>query len=368
MPSALVYIGGVNRGIGYVANAAGEGIAAFSLDLETGKAIPLGITKGIDNPTFVAMAPDGANLVAVSEVDGWHEGIVTAYRVDRESGALGYLNKQPTRGDHTCHAGFDPSGRYVGIANYGGLPVAERPNKSFVIYAMDEELSVPRAEVAHHGQGPNTERQSRPHAHCVRWSPDGRFLIVADLGIDRLMVYRFDAGSGTVTLQHEVAMKPGAGPRHVAFHPTLPVLYCVNELSSTLVTMAFDSASGALAAIGAVSTLPAGGHAGNSCSALAVGRTGAHVYVGNRGHDSIACMAIDPHTGKASFQSTTPAEGAVPRDIAFDPSGSILAVANQESNEVALFRHDPGTGVLTALPHKISVGSPTVISFHPQLR
>ncbi len=368
MPSALVYIGGVNRGIGYVANAAGEGIAAFTLDLETGETTSLGVTQGIENPTFVAMAPDGTNLVAVSEVEGWHEGLVTAYRVDAESGVLRYLNKQPTRGDYTCHAGFDPSGRYVGIANYGGLPVTERPNRSFAIYALDDELSSPQAEVTHQGQGPRAERQSRPHAHCVRWSPDGRFLVIADLGIDRLMVYRFDADSGAVILQHEVAMQPGAGPRHVAFHPALPVLYCVNELDCTLVTMAFDKHSGALEPTSSASTLPEGGHAGNSCSALAISQSGRHVYVGNRGHDSVACLAIEPQSGKASFQETNPTGGAVPRDIAFDPSGSILAVANQESDEVALFRQDPETGALTALSHKFKVGSPTSIAFHPKLR
>lgn len=368
MPSALVYIGGVNRGIGYVANAAGEGIAAFEVDLETGAATAIGVTKGIDNPTFVAMAPDGARLVAVSEVDGWHEGLVTLYGVEPASGALRYINKQPTRGDYTCHAGFDPAGHFVGIANYGGQPVSERPNRSFVIYALDDELSPPRAEVSHEGQGPVAGRQSRPHAHCVRWSANGRFLVVSDLGVDRLMVYRFDAATGGLTLAHEVAMQPGAGPRHVQFHPTLPVLYCVNELNSTLATLAFDAESGALEHIAAASTLPEGGHVGNSCSALAVSMTGGHVYVGNRGHDSIACFAIDSSSGAARLGSITPSDGLVPRDIAFDPSGRVLAVANQESDEVVLFRADPVSGALTALPHRIAVGSPTAISFHPKLR
>jgi 6-phosphogluconolactonase len=368
MPSALVYIGGVNRGIGYVANAAAEGIAAFEIDLDSGASRALGVTRGIDNPTYLALSPDGGTLVAVSEVDGWHEGVVSCYRVDPSNGVLRYCNKQPSRGDYTCHTGFDPTGRFVGVANYGGMPITELPNRSFALYTVDEELSPPCAQVTHAGQGADAIRQTRPHAHCVRWSPDGRFLIVSDLGIDRLVVYRFDAVKGAVEPHGEVALTPGAGPRHVLFHPSLPILYCVNELDGTLVTMAFDAASGNLRPLATASTLPEAGYSGNACSALAISKTGDHVYVGNRGHDSVACLVTDTATGIASFQSTTPSGGSVPRDIAFDPSGTTLAVANQESDHVALFRRDASTGALSALGPGIDVGSPTVIAFHPELR
>ncbi len=368
MPKALLYIGGVNRGIGYVAAPAGEGIAAFLLDLDTGAAEPLGVTRGIDNPTFVAVSPDGRRLAAVSEVDGWHEGTLTAYDIDAASGALRYINKQPTRGDYTCHVGFHPSSRFLGTANYGGLPITERPNRSFALYPLGDELGAPSAEVTHQGSGPVSGRQDRPHAHCVRWTPDARFVVISDLGIDRLRIYRFDAANGSVSEHGEVALPPGAGPRHVQFHPTLPVLYCVNELDCTLATLAFDADAGTLQFIEAVSTLPEGGHKGNSCSAIAVAADGSHVYVANRGHDSVARFAIDPSTGTARFLGTTPCGGRVPRDMAFDPSGTLLVVANQESDRLGLFRYRADTGALEPLPHSVAVGTPTAVAFHPQLR
>lgn len=370
MASALLYIGGVNRGIGYVAKAAGEGIAAFALDLESGNAEALGVTSGIDNPTFVAVAPDGQSLAAVSEVDGWHEGLITAYELKAGTAGLRYLNKQPTRGDYTCHLGFDNSGHYVGIANYGGLPVTERPNRSFAIYPRhaDFSLGAPCAEITHEGTGPDASRQSRPHAHCIRWTPDNRFVIVSDLGLDRLMIYRFDDKTGAVEKHGEARLADGAGPRHFLFHPAMPVLYCVNELDCTVSTLAFDPGTGDLLVLASVSTLPAGGHAGSSGSAIGIAAGGRHLYVGNRGHDSVARFAIDQESGLLRFLGTTPAGGRIPRDFAFDPTGSVLAVANQESDCVTLFRYQPESGDLEPLASPIRVGSPTAIAFHPTLR
>ncbi|HEV7344608.1 MAG TPA: lactonase family protein [Devosia sp.] len=369
MPSALFYLGGVNREIGYVAKPAAEGIAAFLLDLDTGAARPLDVTKGIDNPTFVAVSPDGRMLAAVSEVGDWNEGLVTAYEIDPTSGALRYCNKQPTGGAHSCHIGFHPSAHHLGVANYGGLPPIERPNRSFSLYPLTgDTLGAPSAAVTHRGQGGDAERQSRPHAHCVRWSPDGRFVVVADLGIDRLLVYRFDAESGGVEPHGEVALKAGAGPRHVQFHPSLPVLYCVNELDCTLANIAYDAKAGALELIATGSTLARDGHADSSCSAIAITRDGKHLYVGNRGDDSIARFSLDPRDGTATLLGTTPAGGRVPRDLALDPSGTILAVANQESDQVRLFRYRAESGDLEAIGMPIAAGSPTAIAFHPQLR
>ena len=369
MASVLLYVGGVNRGIGYVAKAAGEGIAAFRLDLETGRANQVGVTKGIDNPTFVAVAPGGLSLAAVSEVDGWHEGLITAYALDADTGALRYLNKQPTRGDYTCHLGFDRSGQYVGVANFGGLPVTEKPNRSFVIYPRsdDGELGAPCAEITHHGSGADPKRQSRPHAHCIGWTPDNRFVIVSDLGIDRLMVYRFDAISGAVEAHGEIGLSAGAGPRHYIFHRSLPVLYCVNEIDCTLSTLSFDAEAGTAQIVSMVSTLPLEGHPGNSCSAIDMAAGGRHIYVGNRGHDSIARFVLDAETGEATLLGTTPAGGHIPRDFAFDPTGTVLAVANQESDCVTLFRYRPDSGDLDAIDPPIRVGSPTGIAFHPKL-
>lgn len=370
MSSALVFIGGVNRPIGYVAKAAGEGIAAFLVDLETGTARSLGVTGGIDNPTFVAVSPDGQSLLAVSEVAGWNEGTISAYVIDPNTGALTYLNKQPTRGDATCHLGFDHSGRYAASVNYAGLSMDAKPNRSVVVYPRHEDgsLGAPAAEMTHKGTGGDPKRQDRPHAHCVRWTRDNRFVIVADLGIDRLVIYRFDEKTGALTPHGEAKLPAGAGPRHFCFHPDLPVVYCANELDCTLATLAFDAEAGTLEVTDTLSTLPAGEGEGAAVSAIAIAKGGRHVFVGNRFHDSIARFEIDPKTGAARFLGTTPCGGRVPRDFAFDPSGEVLVVANQESDRLNLFRYRTETGGLDPFGDPIKTGSPTAVAFHPKLR
>jgi len=369
MPSALFYVGCCNRPLGYVKNVAGKGISAYRLDLESGATEALGITEGIDNPTFLEVARDGRSLSAISEVAGWNEGDITAYAIDYDSGALTYLCKQPTRGDGPAHNSHDGTGRFAAIANYSGLPAEARPNQSIAIYPRDEDgtLRPPVAEIRHHGTGPDAGRQERPHAHCVRWTPDNRLVVVADLGIDRLLVYRFDETTGSLTPHRETLMPPGSGPRHFRFHPSLPFAYCVNELTCTLASLAFDAEAGTFEILAIESTIPQPGE-GDSGSAIDIAVGGKHLYVGNRGHDSIAGFAIDQGTGIARFIGTTPCGGRVPRDFAFDPSGQVLVVANQESDVLSLFRYQPDTGALAPLGQPIPSGSPTAIAFHPRLR
>jgi 6-phosphogluconolactonase len=369
MASALFYVGCCNRGLPYVAAAAGEGIAAFRLDLETGAAVALGVTERIDNPTFLEVSPDGVSLAAVTEMSGWNEGTITAYGVNRYTGALTYLSKQATRGDATCHVGHDRSGRFAASANYSGLPMTERPNRSFAIYprAADGALGAAIAEATHLGTGPNRARQSRPHAHCVRWTPDNRFVVVADLGLDQLKIYRFDSQTGAVRPHGELALPPGSGPRHFVFHPSLPFAYCANELTCTLASLSFDAEEGSFALLDVTPTVPAANFEGSSCSAIQIAAGGQHVYVGNRGHDSIAGFTIDQSTGIARPIGHTPAGGRVPRDFAFDPTGHVLAVANQDSDMITLFRYDADSGALDPWGDTISTGSPTAIAFHPNI-
>lgn len=368
MPSALFYVGCVNRGPSFVSNPSGKGIAAYRLDLDCGAVQALGVTEGIDNPAFLEVAPDGVSLSAISEVSGWNEGDITAYGIDYGTGALSYLSKQPTRGDGTTFTSHDSTGRFAAIANYSGLPAEARPNQSVVIFPRDADgtLQPMVSEMRHHGTGPDTERQERPHAHCVRWTPDNRFVVVADLGTDQLVVYRFDAATGGLAPHGALDMPKGSGPRHFRFHPTLPFAYCVNELTGTLASLAFDAEAGQFTILAMTPTLSAP-VAGNSGSAIALAADGRHVYVGNRGHDSVACFTIDQATGLAKLVGTTPCGGRVPRDFAFDPTGTVLIVANQEGNNIALFRCEPQTGALTALGEPIATGSPTAIAFHPRL-
>jgi len=358
-------VGSCNRPLPYFATANGQGIAAFGFDERTGAATPAGITTGIDNPTFLAIDPRGATVNATSEVLDWNEGTVTAYAINRQTGALEYINKHPTRGSIAAQMSFDKTGRFALAANYGAGPMTQRPNRSLVVYPRqpDGELGSPVAEAAHEGHGPDAARQDRPHAHCVLATPDNRFLVVADLGIDRLVVYRFDAASGAIARHAEAVLPAGSGPRHFVFHPTLPRAYVVNELTSTVATLAFDAAAGSLEVVAVAATVPEAALAHNHCSEIRVAVDGRRLYVGNRGHDSLSRFAIDGASGIPSLVDAVPSGGKTPRHFAFDPSGKFLAVANQDSDCIALFSVDPVDGALRPLPDSVMTGTPTAVAF-----
>ncbi len=365
MPKTLLFVGSCTRPLPYFATANGQGIAAFRFDERTGAATPAGITTGIDNPTFLAIDPQGATVNATSEVLDWNEGTVTAYAIDRQTGALEYINKQPTRGSIAAQMSFDRTGRFALAVNYSVGPMTRRPNRSLVVYPRqaDGELRPPVAEAAHEGHGPDAARQERPHAHCVLATPDNRFLVVSDLGIDRLVVYRFDAASGAIARHAEAVLPAGSGPRHFVFHPTLPRAYVVNELTSTVASMAFDAATGSLEVLAVATTVPEAALAHNHCSEIHVTADGRRLYVGNRGHDSLSRFAIDAASGIASLVDTVPSGGKTPRHFACDPSGKFLAVANQDSDCITFFSIDPADGALSPLPAFVATGTPTAVAF-----
>ena len=366
MAKALMFVGSCNGVLGYVPEPKGKGISAYRLDLETGAAEFLAAETDIVNPTFVAVAPDGKSLLAVSEFAGAVEGELSSYALGAATGKLTLRGRTGTRGWTPAHLSFDASGRYAAAINYGDAP-PDQPGVSVVVVERTADGGIGRvvAEATHKGSGPDAGRQSRPHAHCVRWTPDNRFVVVADLGIDALVVYRFDAATGAIAHLRDVALTPGAGPRHFVFHPDGRYVYVANEMSSTVASFAFDAADATFRMLGESSTLPQA-TPGNSCSAIQISSDGAHLFVGNRGHNSVARFSIDA-SGIARFIGTTPCGGKVPRDFAFDPSGRVLAVANQASDVITLFRLDPKSGDLLPLGMPISSGTPTAIAFHPTL-
>ena len=237
------------------------------------------------------------------------------------------------------------------------------PGRQSLRFRRRDAYTLPlTAEVAHTGHGPNAGRQERPHPHCVRWTPDGRFVLVADLGIDKVISYAFDAAAGTLAPQGEVALPPGSGPRHIAFHPSLPFVYVVNELSSTVASFAFDAAAGRLELLGTALAVPEAQVGKSWCSAIKIAPDGRYLFVGNRGEDTIAGFAIDPKSGVVTLASTTPSGGEIPRDFDFSPGGRLLAVANQNSNRVDLFAYDAASGALTPKA-VIETGTPTAIGW-----
>jgi 6-phosphogluconolactonase len=360
----FVYVGGCNRPTPYFASANAQGISIFAFDPETAAATPVATQGGIENPTFLAAASDGTALYATSEVMEWNEGLISAYRIDPSTGRLDYINRQSALGGITAHASLDRTGRNLLLANYMMLPETERPNQSVAVFPLraDGGLAPASASAAHPGKGHDPARQDRSHAHCVLATPDNRFVVVSDLGTDRLVTYRFDAAAGTLERAAETELPPGSGPRHFVFHPTKPFAYGVNELASTVASLAFDAETGSFTVLDVTPTVAESARAGNHCSEIRLGPDGRFLYVANRGHDSLSVFKVGDD-GIARLRSTVASGGRTPRHFAFAPDGRTLAVANQDSDSIALFAVDPEDGRLSHLGRDIAVGTPTAICF-----
>jgi 6-phosphogluconolactonase len=274
-------------------------------------------------------------------------------------GALKRRSEQSSGGGAPCYVSVDRSGRVALVANYAGGNVALLPVKN------DGSLA-PVAHVdQHHGKGPNAARQEAPHAHCIVPDASNRFALAADLGVDRVFVYRIDIEGKTLRRVEsgDAVMKPGAGPRHIAYHPTLPLVFVSNELDSTVATLRFDANRGALSPLSTHSTLPAAWKGANFPADIHVAPSGRTVYVSNRGHNSIAVFSIAKPTGALTLEQTISTEGDWPRNFSLHPSGRWLLVANQRSNSVVVFARDERTGRLTPTHERIELPSPVCLLF-----
>jgi 6-phosphogluconolactonase len=363
----LAFVGSVNRPVSYFRTANGRGISVLRFDEANGALTPVSETGGVDNPNYLAVDAAGRTLYAVSEVGGWHEGVVTAYRIDPAAGALTYINKQPTLGSITAHASFDRTGRWLLVANYRMGEDGVRPPQALVVFPIEADggLGAPAASVAHTGHGPNPARQEGPHAHCALASPDNRHVLVADLGIDRIVVYAFDAATGALAAaaQPFVRLAPGSGPRHLAFHPSLPVLYVINELESSVTVLSWDAVTGGMQPLQSLSTLPTAWEGESHCSDVQVSPDGRFLYGANRGHDSIFFAAIDATSGRLDPVGHQPTLGATPRQFSLDPSGKFLAVANQDADCVVVLARDAATGRLADTGQRATTGTPMCVKF-----
>ena len=346
-----VYVGTYTRGA-----TGSEGIYQAELDVASGELTVPGVAARADNPAFLALSPTGDFLYAVSEVSdlgGAPQGATAAFRV-RSDGALALLGKQLTGAAGPCHVALHPSGALAFTANYAG--------GALTMYRCEANgaLSEPLTTLHHEGSSINPERQQEPHPHSVNLSPDGNYLYVPDLGIDRIVIYRIDVGAGTLTAAGSVVMAPGVGPRHFTFHPRGRVAYAINELGSSITALAYDAADGGLTEIHTVSTLPDDFAGTNHCADVHAHPNGRFVYGSNRGHDSIAIFAVggDGRLDPIGHEST---RGRTPRNFTLDPSGSLLLAANQESDNVVTFRVDPDRGTLQPTGHGAAVPSPVCL-------
>ncbi len=316
------------------------------------------------SPSFLAVHPTGRFLYSVNEVDNTKDkpaGGVSAFRIDAATGKLTPLNQQSSGGAGPCHLVVDKAGRNVLVANYGGGSVAVLPvNK-------DGSLKEASAFVQHKGSSVNRSRQEAPHAHGIYLDSANRFAFVPDLGLDRLVAYRFDSSRGTLAANAPAfaPVTPGSGPRHFAFTPNGNFAYVINEILCTATAFGYDSKRGALAELQTISTLPDGESVkpGYSTAELFAHPSGKFLYGSNRGHDSIVSYSIDGKSGTLTHLANTPTQGKVPRGFGIDPSGRWLLAANQNSDSVVVFEVDLSNGRLTPTGRSVEVGAPVSVVF-----
>lgn len=335
-----------------------NGIYVYSFDSNTGKADSVSMIEA-SNPSFLAVSPGQQYVYAVHENGKEGKGgSVSSYSFDKKSGQLKLLNSQPTEGDYPCYAEVDRSGRFLFVANYG--------TGNFTSYALSDSgtLGAPAITIKHAGSGEVKDRQEGPHVHSTNISPDNKTLYVADLGIDKVMIYDFDAATGNIKTSATVAAesRPGSGPRHMAFHPNKNLVYLMEEISGTVVTYQYQGDK--LKELQRISSVEknAKGEAGSAD--IHVSADGKFLYATNRGDfNNLVIYKIDPKKGTLKtigFQSTL---GKGPRNFSIDPSGRFLLVGNQNSDEVIVFNRNIKTGLLTKNENSIIVGKPVCLKW-----
>jgi 6-phosphogluconolactonase len=340
-----------------------KGIYKLTMDPQTGALSKPELAGEMKDPSFLAIAPDGKHLYAIGEVNefkGKKAGEVAAFAIDPASGMLKLLNEQSAGGPGPCFIIVDPSGRNALIANYGGGSVECVPIKP------DGSLAEPSTFIQHTGSSADPGRQKEPHAHSIYPSPDNRYAIACDLGLDKLLIYKFDAAKGTLTPNDPAfgRVAPGQGPRHLSFHPNGKWVYNCNEMGLTACAFNWDAAKGSLTEFQSIDTLAEGAsRKGASTAEVAVHPSGKFLYVSNRGNNTIAIFTIDPANGKLTAAGHVPSGGKNPRDFRIDPAGKFLLAANQDSNNIVVFKIDPETGGLTPTGSIAEVGAPVCVQF-----
>ncbi|HJT78528.1 MAG TPA: lactonase family protein [Gemmataceae bacterium] len=357
------YVGTYTGGPG----APSKGIYRFDLDPASGKLTPRGLAAEVTSPAFLAFHPSRRFLYAVNEVstfEGKKTGGVTAFALDPKTGALTRLNDQPSGGAGPCHLVVDKAGKHVLVANYDGGNVSVFP------IGDDGKLGAATAFQQHHGHSVNKERQEAPHAHGIALDAANRFAFVCDLGLDKVMSYRYDADKGTLTPNEPafVAIAPGSGPRHITFAPDGRHAYVTNELSSTVTAFRYDPDHGTLTTIQTISTLPKGFKGTNTTAEIAVHPSGKFLYDSNRGQDSIAVFTVDAKSGELTAAGHQGKNIKTPRYFGIDPTGTDLVVANQDSNSLVVFRINPQTGELTPAAGPVEAPMPVCVIMMPAPR
>jgi 6-phosphogluconolactonase len=336
-----------------------EGIYVFKFNSSDGTAKKISHIK-ISNPSFVAVSPNEQFVYSVQEdaADKGKGGAITAFSFNKKTGILTYINQQPTGGDHPCYVSVDKTGRWVAAGNY--------TSGNLSVFPVQENggLGAFSTIIQHQGSGPDNVRQKSPHVHCTIFSPDNRFLYVPDLGIDKVMIYAFNEVTGKLTAAKQpfAQSEPGAGPRHISFDPSNKYAYLIEELSGTVVT--FKYINGKLKSRQRISSMPAGDSSFAGSADIHVSPDGKFLYASNRAAaNNIAVFKINQKNGKLLLIAHQSTLGKTPRNFNFDPSGDFLLVANQDSDEIVIFKRDKITGLLTDTKNRIEAGKPVCLKW-----
>jgi 3-carboxymuconate cyclase len=364
-PKMLVFVGTYTRpikfGTGFVLEGRGRGIYTLELDMKTGRLEERHVTQGVANPSYLVIDGRREHLYCVNELkeyDGDAQGAVSSFRVNGD-GSLLFVDKKGTGGTDPCYVELDPQQKHLYVANFMSGSVC-------VLDTKDGTLANAQF-IQHAGAGVNPVRQAGPHAHSVVFTPEGRRALVPDLGLDKLIIYDYDAATGRLKSAGRPFYKgrAGAGPRHCAFGASGKYSYLINELDSTIDALSYSEEDGGMTMLQSVSSLPPGADAKeNSCADLHISPGGRFLYGSNRGHDSIIIYQIDGGTGLLSYSGCEPCGGRTPRNFAIDPTGRYLLCANQDSDSIVTFRIQPESGLLERASE---VTVPTPVCVRPYL-
>jgi 6-phosphogluconolactonase len=339
-----------------------KGIYISRFDPATGRLTAPELAAETRNPSFLAIHPGARFLYAVGEIDdaqGKGNGTVSAFAIEVQTGKLTLLNQQSSGGSGPCHLAVDSRGKCVLTANYGSGRVAALPLRA------DGSLGAATATIQHTGFSVNPQRQAGPHAHFICPSPDDRFALACDLGLDRVIAYHLDPNVPRLTPANPgfVTVSPGAGPRHLTFSPGGKFVYVINEMISSITAFSYEAKTAAMTEVQTISTLPMESSTTSSCAEIAMHPTGRFLYGSNRGHDSIAVFAVDKKSGKLACLEHQSTQGRTPRHFTIDPTGRWLLAENQGSDTVVVFRIDPVTGKLQPTGQTLPIGSPVCAVF-----
>jgi len=352
-PSGFAYVGcftSEDRG------ASGDGINVYRVDPVSGAWTHVQLVADLVNPSFLALDRSRRFLYSV------HGGMTyaTAFAIDATSGRLTMLNRQETGGTNPVHLAIDSSNRFLVVSNYASGSMAVLPiNGDGSLAPLSDLVDLPGAP------GPHPTQQTSSHPHHNPFDPEGRFLLVPDKGLDAVFAFRLDAANGALewAATPSVSANPGAGPRHVDFHPRLPTAYVINELDSTVAVYEVDSRNVALNRRQLLSTLPDDFTGTSTTAEIAVHPSGRFLYGSNRGHDSIVAYAVDQTSGLLTLLGWTPSGGERPRYFGIDPSGTQLYACNERGHNIVAFRVDQGTGALAATGTTVETRSPVTLVF-----